>query len=137
MMEGFEKLPLGDAIKRLSLKVESANKNRRRLQSEEARYTLVLHSARKKLKITINEYCLADSIHKLSSNRSGVPGWCYASKEQLAQSLGFSRRSIHNMINKLKALHIIEVHTETGYLRATDFWREAVEVVKNRIFQNE
>src|SRR5262245_6265019 len=72
-----------------------------RLQAEEARYTLILHHARKQLDVTINEYCLADTANKLSGNRSTVPGWCYASKEHLADVLGVSRRSIHNMINSL------------------------------------
>jgi hypothetical protein len=45
---------------------------KKRLQEEEARYTLVLHSARKELDLTINEYCLADSVHKLSGTRSPI-----------------------------------------------------------------
>jgi hypothetical protein len=107
---------------------------KKRLQGEEARYTMILHSARKALDITINEYCLADTIHKLSGNRSTVPGWCYASKEHLGMSLGVSRRSIHNMINSLKGKQLVEVQEETGYLRTTDAWRDAVEVLKVKIF---
>jgi hypothetical protein len=91
-----------------------------RLQSEEARYTLILHHPRKKLVITVNEYCLADTVHKLSSNRSIVPGWCYASKERLAAGLGFPRRSILYMINSLKAEGILESQEGTGYLRTTE-----------------
>jgi hypothetical protein len=109
---------------------------KKRLQGEEARYTLILHSARKALDITINEYCLADTIHKLSGNRSTVPGWCYASKEHLGMSLGVSRRSIHNMINSLKGKRLVEVQEETGYLRTTDAWRDAVEVLKTKIFSD-
>ena len=105
-----------------------------RLQSEEARYTIILHAARKKLGITLNEYCLADTIHKLSSNRSSVPGWCYAGKERLAKGLGFSRQSIHTMINKLKKFNVVEVEPETGYLRTTEVWREEVEVFRDRVF---
>ena len=104
------------------------------MQGEEARYTLVLHSARKSLHITINEYCLADTIHKLSSTHSPVPGWCYASKEHLGKSLGFSRQSIHAMINKLKNKQLIEVQEDTGYLRSTEFWRDTVEVLKTKVF---
>ena len=107
---------------------------KKRLQGEEARYTLVLHSARKELDLTINEYCLADAIHKLSGTRSAVPGWCYASKEQLASSLGVSRQSIHNMINKLKGKGIVEVQAETGHLRSTDLWRDTVEILKTKVF---
>ncbi len=121
-------------MQRLKQNMGSFNQRRRKLQPEEARYTLVLHSARKRLKITMNEYCLADSIHKLSSNRSVVPGWCYASKEHLAKSLGLSRQSIHSMINKLKKQGIVEIQEDTGYLRATELWRESVEVLKDRVF---
>jgi CRP-like cAMP-binding protein len=105
-----------------------------RLQGEEARYTLILHHARKQLEITINEYCLADTAHKLSGNRSTVPGWCYASKEHLATVLGVSRRSIHNMINSLKKKGIVEVQAGTGYLRTTDLWRDTVEVLRDKVF---
>jgi len=63
-----------------------------------------------------------------------VPGWCYASKEHLAEGLGFTRRSIHNMINSLKAKGILESQEGTGYLRTTELWRDAVEVFKDRVF---
>lgn len=98
---------------------------------------MVLHSARKQLKITINEYCLADSIHKLSSTRSNFPGWCYASKEHLGKTLGFSRRSIHNMLNSLEKKGLIEIQDKTGHLRTTEAWRSAVEVLKNKVFGDE
>lgn len=128
-MEGISNI-----IQKKTEDLARAKKRNKRLQSEEARYTLVLHSARKKLGITINEYCFADTIHKLSSNNSSVPGWCYASKERLATGLGLSRQSIHTMINKLKKLNLVEVDPETTYLRTTEVWRTAVEVIKDRVF---
>jgi CRP-like cAMP-binding protein len=130
----MDKLEIKTSLNRLSERVAGANQRKKKLQTEEARYTLVLHSARKSLKISINEYCLADAIHKLSSNRSTVAGWCYASKEHLGNTLGFSRQSIHSMINQLKKQDLIEVQEDTGYLRTTEAWREAVEVLKNRVF---
>ena len=71
---------------------------------------------------------------ELSGNRSTVPGWCYASKEHIGHSLGVSRQSIHNMINKLKEKALIEVQDETGYLRTTDLWRETVEILRTKVF---
>ena len=130
-------------MKRLSMQgpsnqfaqVRAAREARKvRLQHEEARYTMVLHSARKKLDISINEYCFADSVHKLSTTHSPVPGWCFASKEQLGQSLGVTRQSIHSMINRLKAKGLIEVDPATGYLRSSQVWRDTVEVTRARIF---
>ena len=133
----MEKAPFQRGIDRLNQQFAAGARRRQKLQPEEARYTLVLHSARKSLKITINEYVLADSIHKLSSNRSTVPGWCYASKEHLGKTLGFSRRSIHNMLNSLKKKGLIEIQEENGHLRTTEAWRGAVEVLKSRVFGDE
>ena len=133
----MEKAPFERSLNRINQQFAAGARRRQKLQPEEARYTLVLHSARKSLKITINEYVLADSIHKLSSNRSTVPGWCYASKEHLGKTLGFSRRSIHNMLNSLKKKGLIEIQEENGHLRTTEAWRGAVEVLKSRVFGDE
>jgi len=125
---------INQTLQKKMIDIDKARRKKKRLQSEEARYTLILHSARKKLGITTNEYTLADTIHKLSSNRSSIPGWCYASKARLGESLGFSRRSIHNMQQKLETLDIIEIQEGTGYTRTTDKWWQAVEVTKTRVF---
>lgn len=119
---------------RLSGMRQAASQRKARLQTEEARYTLVLHSARKELGISVLEYCLADAVHKLSGSRSPIPGWCFASKDQLGASLGVTRQSVHNMINKLKAKNLVEVQPETGYLRSTDQWRDTVEILKTKVF---
>lgn len=130
----MERISLQKNARDLSRNFAAFQQRKKKMQAEEARYTLVLHSARKTLQITINEYCLADTIHKLSGSRSPVPGWCYASKEQIGKSLGFSRQSIHSMISKLKKKELIEVQEETGYLRSTDLWRDTVEILKTRVF---
>lgn len=130
----MERISLQRNARDLSQQWAAQAQRRKRLQTEEARYTLVLHSARKSLGISIAEYCLADSIHKLSGSRSPVPGWCYASKEQLGKSLGFSRQSIHSMINKLRKKQLVELQEETGYLRSTDLWRDTVEILKSKVF---
>jgi hypothetical protein len=119
---------------RLQQQQQGQAERKTRLQSEEARYTVILHHPRKKLGMTINEYCLADTVHKLSSTRSMVPGWCYASKEHLADSLGFSRRSLHNMINSLKGKGILEVQPGTGYLQTTVLWHDSIEVFRDKLF---
>jgi hypothetical protein len=130
----MQQIPMRQSAQRVDAAHNQWQHRRKRLQAEEARYTLVLHSARKELDITINEYCLADTVHKLSGTRSPVPGWCYASKDQLGASLGVSRQSIHNMINKLKGKALIELQPETGYLRSTDLWRDTVEILKTKVF---
>ena len=130
----MQPISLQQTMHRIAERKEATIQRRKRLQGEEARYTLILHSARKALDITINEYCLADTVHKLSGNRSTVAGWCYASKEHLGSVLGVSRRSIHNMINSLKGRGILELQEDTGYLRTTEVWREAVEVLRTKVF---
>lgn len=130
----LERIALQKNSRDLSAQWAAQAQRRKRMQGEEARYTMVLHSARKTLGVSINEYCLADTIHKLSGSRSPVPGWCYASKEHLGKSLGFSRQSIHSMINKLRKKQLVEVQEETGYLRSTDLWRDTVEILKTKVF---
>ena len=72
------------------------------MQTEEARYTLVLYSARKELGISIHQYCLADTVHKLSG-LPAVPCRLVLRLEGAdGQDLGFSRQSIHSMILTLK-----------------------------------
>lgn len=130
----FQRISFDAIGKRVEQRHAADQERRRRLQNEEARYTLVLHSARKKLDVSINEYCFADTVHKLSSTHSPIPGWCFAAKEQLGQSLGLSRQSIHSMIKRLQAKGLIEVQPETGYLRSTQLWLDTVEIVKTKVF---
>jgi hypothetical protein len=130
----MDRISLNYASTRLGHQQAAAGAQKKRLQGEEARYTMIFHHARRQLDISIHEYCLADTVNKLSGNRSHVPGWCYASKEHLGSVLGVSRRSIHNMINSLKKREIVEVQEATGYLRTTELWRETVEVLRDKIF---
>src|SRR5262245_21636250 len=102
-----------------------------RLQSPEARYTVILHGPRDVLDISVSEYCVADAVHKLSGNRSMVPGWCYASKDHLADSLGFTRRGIQKMIKRLKDKGILVAQEGTDYLQTTELWYESVEVFRD------
>ena len=120
-------------IKDLRQQEAAALQKRKRFQEEGARYTVIWHTMRKELGITINEYCLADTVHKLSGNRSSVPGWCYAKKERLARGLGFSRQSIHSMVKNLVKRGLIEKNNETGYLRTAQLWYETVETFKEKL----
>lgn len=122
------------AQQRLDQQRQDYADRRKRLQGQEARYTMILHSARNQLDLSITEYCLADTIHKLSSTHSPVPGWCYASKQHLADNLGLTRRTVHNMLNTLKGKKIVEVEPTTGYLRTTQHWHDTVEILKTKIF---
>jgi predicted transcriptional regulator len=86
-------------------------------------YTNIIHPVRKKFKLTCNEYVLLDIIYHLSNNpESKVKGWCYASKETLAQEIGISRQSICNLIDKLINKGLIEKDELTRFLKTKTEW---------------
>jgi hypothetical protein len=90
-------------------------------------YTTIIHQARIKLEITNNEYCVADVIYHLSNNpASKIPGWCFASREVIADFLGLARRSICTIIDKLVEMELVEKDEQTKYLRTTKKWYESV-----------
>lgn len=89
-------------------------------------YTIIRHKERVKLDLSINEYCVADLIYQLSSNPENSRGWCYASKEWMGKQLGFSRRSIINLINKLIDKGIVIKNEETNDLKTTNLWNVTV-----------
>lgn len=96
-------------------------------------YTIINHEARIKFGLTINEYAVADLIYHLSNNpKSEVPGWCYASKEKIAELLGLTKRGINKIIQKLVEKKLIErrvdkVNKSVGnHLRITFNWYETV-----------
>ena len=72
-------------------------------------YTTIIHRTRIKFGLTVNEYCVADSIYKLSHSK----GWCYASKEYLGKTLGLSKQSIHTILNTLLKKGFVEKEEET------------------------
>ena len=94
-------------------------------------YTTILHDKRKQLGLSINEYVLAAVIHNLSSTNSKVPGWCYASKKWMAEDLGFSKMTIHNLLNSLEDKGLIIRDEETKYLKASRLWIDTVERIKD------
>jgi len=89
------------------------------------RYSLVLHDVREKLAISLNTYVVVDSIHKLSSSDARFP-YCVMSKNDIADFLKISRRTVFRSIDEAEKLELIE-RTEHG-LRATDKWIKAVEI---------
>ena len=97
------------------------------------RYTTILHGPREDLYLTITEYVLADIIHTLSTTRSKIPGWCYASKKYLGESIGVSERSVFSLIKHTKEKGVVESHPEhSNLLRTTELWFNTVEVVREK-----
>ncbi len=98
-------------------------------------YTTILHQARRKLGITMTEYSVADTIHKLGGGKGSrkIGGWVYGSKEGIGNNLGISRRTVIRAVNKLEKLGLIERQPKTNYLRSTDKWFREVELEKRKI----
>ena len=89
------------------------------------RYSLVLHDVRDKLDISLNTYVVIDSIHKLSSSDARFP-YCVMSKNDIADFLKISRRTVFRSIDEAEERELIE-RSEHG-LRATEKWVKAVEI---------
>jgi DNA-binding MarR family transcriptional regulator len=67
------------------------------------KYCTIIFEVKKSLGISINEYIFLDIIYHLSKSK----GYCYASKEYLANQLDLTRQAIHKIINRM---------IEVGYL---------------------
>lgn len=97
-------------------------------------YTTIMHGARKKLSLTCNEYCVADTIYHLSNNPSNKYGnWCYASKETIGEILGLSKQTVHKIVKKLLDEGLIEKHPITRHLKATERWYRIAVIYKSHI----
>lgn len=95
-------------------------------------YTTINHIARKKLGITNNEYCLADSYYHLSKNPAFQEKGCVAADQQIADFIGVTRRTIISLRKHLIAKGIvIQVQNPTltgGYITTKKWWDEVVGV---------
>ena len=98
--------------------------------SDDLRYTLVLHEARKELGLTMLEYTLVDLVHQLSG-RANYP-FCIKSKENMAKDLGYSRAGVFKAIKRCLSLGLLE-KGQRGGLRTTDLWYQAVVVQRKRL----
>ncbi len=86
-------------------------------------YTNIQHGFRKANDLTCNEYVLADMIHFLSTkNDAAIKGWCFASREHLAEEIGLSKQSVLNLIERLATAGFLEKDEATKFLRTTSKW---------------
>jgi len=102
------------------------------------KYTVIMHEVRLSLGLSMTEYCIADTIYKLSTGpKSKVPGWCYASKRTLAEIIGLSEKAIYTILNKLETNKIIERHHKTKNLKTTQKWYDNVVINTNQRLDNQ
>ena len=98
-------------------------------------HTIVLHQARKKLGITLLEYCIADSIYHLSNNpKSQIPGWCYASKQTIGNFLGVDSQVVWRHLTLLIDKRIVEKNQDNRqFLKTTSLWYDTVVLLKLKL----
>lgn len=97
-------------------------------------YNLVIHDALRTLDISANEYCIVDSIDRLSQES----GWCYASKEHLGRLIGVSKPAAIEIIKRMMKRHLLEQDSNNRVnLRSTSTWRECVYPLRKKINSKE
>lgn len=88
-------------------------------------YTNIQHEFRKKHNLTMNEYVLCDMIYFLSNNsNSRIIGWCYSSRQNLADEMALSKQGIIKLINKLLDDGFLERDSITKFLKTTSKWQK-------------
>lgn len=97
---------------------------------EVPRYTMVMHSARAKLGLSLVEYCVIDGIHNLS-HRPNHP-YCTLSKDNMGTFLGVNRATIFRALTKGFTDNLLEKN-DRGDLRTTDKWILEVVVKKEQV----
>ncbi len=100
---------------------------------DQIRYTTINQIARKKLKLSLVEYCFLDLVYILSNNPESIaPGWCYAIKQYLADEMDISIRMVFKMMEKLLEKNdeawsnLLVQEIETKYLKTTPKWYKNV-----------
>lgn len=88
-------------------------------------YTTIIHPIRKALCLSIEEYCVLDSIYHLSNNHK-YGHWCVMSKDRIAKMLDFSRATVFRILETLEAKELIERDENTGYIRSLDSYNEMI-----------
>lgn len=100
--------------------------------------TTILHEQRKKIGLDMNEYSVADYIYYKCTNPNGkVRGWCYASKQKMADEFGFQKRTIMRIIEKLIDKGFVKKHPTTKYLKTTSKWFKNVAAIKHNLLEND
>ena len=87
-------------------------------------FTNIQHEFRKKNNLSCNEYVMADMIFLLSKKDNAMGGWCYASKNTLADEIGLTKQGVLLMLTKLEKMGFVEKHPQTKYLKTTEKWNE-------------
>lgn len=86
-------------------------------------FTTIKHEFRKENNLSLTEYTLCDMVYFLSNNKSNpFPGWCSSPKNQIAEEIGLSRQSVHNLIKKMVEEGFLIQEETRGFLQTTQKW---------------
>ena len=110
--------------------VEEAKKNK-----DKNTYNTIFHKVREDLEINVMDYCLVDTIDKISRGDKGIKigRWCYSSHEYLGGCIGVSKKTIDRMLPGLIKKGLLEKEKDTRFLRATEKWTNKVNFYKGKI----
>ncbi len=93
---------------------------------DKPKFTKIMHDIKEELKLSVNEYMVADSIDTLSNNPKY--GWCIMSQEKMGEFLGLSRETINKIIKRLVIKGLIEKNESTKYVRTTQLWYDSTAI---------
>ncbi len=98
-------------------------KNDKRKENTKYGYTTIQHDPRLKFGLSNDSYCIASAIYHLSNNPESIaPGWCYSSRQKIADYFGISKRTVQRLLSELIEKKLIETNKETYFLRTTQIW---------------
>jgi len=87
-------------------------------------YTTIIHPIRNSFNLSLNEYCVLDTIYHLSNNQR-YNGWCVASKGHIAKVLGLGESTVYTILTTLEEKGLIE-RSDRGDVRTLDLWNELI-----------
>jgi hypothetical protein len=104
------------------------------MKQSQLRYITIVFNAQRELNISTTEYIVAAIIYNLSANpKSRFPGWCYASKQYIADTIGIGKVTVTTTIDKLLKRGLLEKHETTKYLKTADLWYNTVILDRSEI----
>jgi len=96
-------------------------------------FTHISECARKKMRLSRDEYALCNYISTWSSfPGSARPGWCNRTLAQKAEFIGVTSRGLTKMQNRMIELGLVEKDTMTAHVRASMVWWEITTAAKEQ-----
>jgi hypothetical protein len=96
--------------------------------------TTIDQEIRKSIGLDMNEYAIADYIYYKCTNPNGkVKGWCYASRQKIADEFGFKKQTIIRIIDRLIEKEFVQKHPITKHLKTTKKWFRKVASIKHNL----